>query len=109
MNSDTANRLSEVIAIATKSRATKVKIDGIEVELDASAFAPIEPAVPPKEAKPLGVDIGASTPEYDPHGMCQCGCENAGHNAAGCGSGCPPEKCMGIKSDGHTVQAGQYG
>lgn len=102
MNQDTATRLNEVIGIAKAARATKVKIDGIEIELDASAFPPLPETAP--------APVGEFGPVPVTEEMCPCGEAKSDHNpTTGCAAGCPEWKCAGLTADGQTVMAGQYG
>lgn len=101
VSSDTMTRLKEVRDFAVANKMLEVEIDGIKLKFDRSAFD-----VP--DAEPKTPEVKA--PQFDPDGVCPCGCENKGHNpVSGCGNGCSEERCAGVTDDGGgTVSAGEY-
>jgi hypothetical protein len=98
------DRLEEIATFAQKRKAMRVKIDGIEIDFDRSAFGetPVDGKAPNVLEEQANI--------YD--GVCPCGCLKADHNPeSGCAAGCSEEKCAGqTRGDAESrVTAGQYG
>lgn len=81
MSSTDAKKVEELLKLAVKYKASRIKVGTIEVDVSPVAYMSAQSVEELKAA-------------MEPDGLCKCGHEFSSHNHAGCLHGCAVEKCV---------------